>query len=111
MTEHYHDPGDKRFVREIRGAVPETFAAFMAFDDLALRGEGRSIPRKYTELMAVAVALTTQCAYCIEGHVGAARAEGATTEELAETIMIATALRAGGGFAHGMMAMKFFTAD
>lgn len=66
------------------------------------------IPRKYTELMALAVALTTQCAYCIEGHTKAAHSEGATEAEIAETVFIATALRAGGGMAHGMMAMKFY---
>ena len=37
-----------------------------------------------------------------------AKAEGATAEELSETVMIASALRAGGSFAHGFMAMKFF---
>jgi AhpD family alkylhydroperoxidase len=58
--------------------------------------------------MAVAVALTTQCAYCIEAHTKAAHSAGAAQEELAETTMIAAALRAGGSYAHGFMAMKFF---
>jgi len=38
----------------------------MAFDEAAL-AEG-AIPRKYKELMALAVAFTTQCPYCIEIH-------------------------------------------
>ncbi|MGP4086417.1 carboxymuconolactone decarboxylase family protein [Streptomyces sp. KR55] len=54
------------------------------------------------------MALTTQCAYCIEAHTKAAHAAGATQEELAEATMIAAALRAGGSYAHGFMAMKFF---
>ncbi|MEU9455808.1 carboxymuconolactone decarboxylase family protein [Streptomyces sp. NPDC048277] len=37
---------------------------------------------------SLAVALTTQCALCIETHTKAAHAEGATQEELAETTMI-----------------------
>ncbi len=104
----YHEPSDSQYSKNIRHAVPEAFKAFLAFDEAALRDPNRSIPRKYTELMAVAVALTTQCVYCIDGHVAAAKAEGATEQELAETIMTVTALRAGAGFAHGMLATKLY---
>jgi alkylhydroperoxidase AhpD family core domain len=106
--EHYHDPRDMRFARELRNGAPDAFAAFIAFDDAALRADDKVIPRKYTELMALAVALTTQCVYCIEGHTKAAHKEGASEEEIAETVFVATALRAGGGMAHGMMAMKLY---
>jgi AhpD family alkylhydroperoxidase len=51
--------------------------------------------------MAVAVALTTQCPYCIEIHTKKARAAGCTEAELAETAMVAAALRAGGAITHG----------
>jgi AhpD family alkylhydroperoxidase len=47
------------------------------------------------------VALTTQCPYCLEIHKGAAIKAGATKEELAETIFIAAALRAGAVITHG----------
>lgn len=104
----YHEHTDHQYSRQIRAGAPAAFNAFMAFDKQALRGENNVIPRKYGELIAVAIALTTQCAYCIEAHTKAAHTEGATEQELAETIMIAAALRAGGGYAHGFMAMKFF---
>jgi AhpD family alkylhydroperoxidase len=48
----------------------------------------------------VAVALTTQCPYCIELHVKSARKEGATDAMLAETAVIAAAMRAGGAITH-----------
>ena len=38
---------------------PEAFQGFVAFDEAAFKGG--AIPLKYKELMAVAVALTTQC--------------------------------------------------
>ncbi len=60
-----------------------------------------AIPKKYKELIAIAVGLTTQCAYCIEVHKKAARAEGATDEEMAEAVHIAGALRAGGAVTYG----------
>lgn len=79
--------------------APEATKAFWAFDKAAM-AEG-AIPKKYKELMAVAVALTTQCPYCIEIHGKAATAAGATQEELAEVVHIAAALRAGAAITHG----------
>ncbi len=73
--------------------------AFLAFDKAAL-ADG-AIPKKYKELMAVAVALTTQCPYCIELHRQAAVKAGATKEEFAETTLVAAALRAGAAVTHG----------
>ncbi|MFI9611981.1 carboxymuconolactone decarboxylase family protein [Streptomyces sp. NPDC052023] len=105
----YHEHTDHQYAKHIRAGAPEAFKAFMAFDNQVLRGKDNVVPPKYAELTAVAVALTTQCAYCIEAHTIAAHAAGATQQELAETIMTAAALRAGGGYAHGFMAMKFFT--
>ena len=48
--------------------------SFVAFDKAAL--EDGAIPKKDKELMAIAVALTTQCPYCIDIHVDAARKAG-----------------------------------
>jgi AhpD family alkylhydroperoxidase len=59
------------------------------------------VPLKYKELIAVAVALTTQCPYCIEIHTRKAKKAGATEQELAETTLITAALRAGGAMTHG----------
>src|SRR6478736_10445589 len=79
--------------------APEAFEGFVAFDAAAFAGG--AIPLKYKELMAVAVALTTQCPYCIELHSRKARKAGATEQELAETTLVAAALRAGGAVTHG----------
>jgi AhpD family alkylhydroperoxidase len=58
------------------------------------------VPKKYKELIALAVALTTQCPYCLELHRSAAEAAGATREEIAETALAAAALRAGAAITH-----------
>jgi AhpD family alkylhydroperoxidase len=79
--------------------APEAFKAFVAFDEAALK-DG-VVPVKYKELMAVAVALTTQCPYCIEIHTKRARKAGASEPELAETTLVAAALRAGAAMTHG----------
>jgi AhpD family alkylhydroperoxidase len=80
-------------------STPEATKAFWAYDKAAL-AEG-PVPKKYKELMAVAVALTTQCAYCIEIHRKSALEAGATEAELSEAIHVAAALRAGAAITHG----------
>ncbi|MDH7444858.1 carboxymuconolactone decarboxylase family protein [Aquimarina sp. 2201CG14-23] len=77
----------------------EAMKAFQVFDSIALQ-EG-VIPAKYKELMAVAVALTTQCPYCLEIHKKNAIKAGATQEELAEATFVSAALRAGAAVVHG----------
>lgn len=79
--------------------APEAFKAFMAFDQAAYKSG--AIPHKYKELMAIAVALTTQCPYCIEIHTKEAKKAGATEQELAEATLVAAAIRAGGAMTHG----------
>lgn len=84
---------------KINELAPETHKAFIAYDQIAL-ADG-AIPKKYKELMALAVALTTQCPYCLEIHRKAALRAGATEQELAEVIHVAAALRAGAAVTHG----------
>lgn len=79
--------------------APQALAAFKALDQAAL-ADG-AIPKKYKELMAIAVGLTTQCPYCLEVHRKAAIGAGASESELAETVFVATALRAGAALTHG----------
>jgi AhpD family alkylhydroperoxidase len=107
MSEHYHDAGDLRFLKEMGKLAPTEFNAWFALDRIVAREDG-TVPRKYRELIALAVALTTQCPYCIEVHVKAARTAGASREEVSETSMIAAALRAGAAATHGAMALKLY---
>jgi AhpD family alkylhydroperoxidase len=107
MSDHYHDSADLRLLKEMRKLATADFDAWLNLDNIVKR-EGGAIPKKYRELIAVAVACTTQCPYCIEAHSKAAKAAGATREELVESAFVAAALRAGGATTHGAMALKFF---
>ncbi len=91
-------------LKNMSGLAPDAWKAFLAFDSAAFKGG--AIPLKYKELMAVGVALTTQCPYCIEIHTKRAKEAGATQAELAETTLIAAALRAGGAVTHGTHALE-----
>ncbi len=107
MAEHYYDPKDLDSIDRLAKLAPVEFNAWVNLDRIVSREDGR-IPRKYRELIALAVAHTTQCPYCIEVHTKHAKQSGATREEVAETIFLAAALRAGGAAAHGLLALKFF---
>ncbi|MCZ4590548.1 carboxymuconolactone decarboxylase family protein [Rhodococcus opacus] len=82
----------------------EMGSALAAYNVAVFTGAGQ-IPRKYRELIGIAVALTTQCDACIQFHTEDALALGATDQELAEVTYIAAALRAGGAVVHGMKAL------
>ena len=59
-------------------------------------------------LISIAVALTTQCSYCIDAHAKNAARAGATREEIAEAVFIASALRAGAAVGHGLLALRLY---
>ncbi len=104
---HYHDPEDLKLLPEMKKLAPDEFAGFVALDAIVGKENG-AIPRKYRELIAIAVACTTQCPYCLDVHTRKAKRAGATREEVAETALLAAALRAGAAVTHGALALKLF---
>ena len=58
------------------------------------------VPAKYKELISVAIALTTQCPYCIDTKSNNARKAGVTDAEMFEVAMIAVAMQAATAVAH-----------
>jgi AhpD family alkylhydroperoxidase len=104
---HYHDSDDLKTLGEFKELAPAEFSAFVEFDKIVGR-EGGAIPRKYRELIALAVACTTQCPYCLDVHTRAAKRAGATRAEVTEAAMLAAAMRAGAAVTHGALAVKLF---
>lgn len=107
IMNEYQSPKDRKYVDTLINSAKLEAEAFLNLKHTAERSDG-VIPVKYRELMSIAVALTTQCAYCIESHVENAVKAGATKEEIAETVFIASAIRAGGAVGNGLLAMKIF---
>jgi AhpD family alkylhydroperoxidase len=93
-----YDMANMRKLKTLAVQAPAAMEAFQAFDKAAM-ADG-AVPKKYKELIALGVALTTQCPYCLEIHRGYAVKAGATPEEIAETAMVAAALRAGAAVTH-----------
>jgi len=99
----YNKPNLAR-LKKADALAPDLMKAFWAFDKAAV-ADG-AIPVKYKELIAIAVALTTQCPYCIEIHTDNARKSGATEAEIVEAGMVAASLRAGAAVTHMTHAMS-----
>jgi AhpD family alkylhydroperoxidase len=104
---HYHDSEDLKQLGELKRLAPTEFSAFVEFDKTVGR-DGGAIPRKYRELIAIAVFYTTQRPYCLDVHTRAAKGADATREEVTEAALLAAALRAGATVTHGALAVKLF---
>jgi AhpD family alkylhydroperoxidase len=90
-------------LKSLEANAPDATKAFWAFDKAAM--SPGAISAKNKELMALAVAFTTQCPYCIEIHAKRAREAGASEQEISEVVLVAAALRAGAAVTHGTHAL------
>ena len=105
MKKEMYDKDNLGNVPMMNALAPNVMKAFWEFDRAAVAAG--AIPVKYKELIAVAVAVTTQCPYCINIHTGNARAAEATDAELVEAAMVAAAIRAGGAVTHATHVLDY----
>jgi AhpD family alkylhydroperoxidase len=94
-----YDMSKMKKLKKFADLAPAAWKGFQAFDSAAM-ADG-AIPAKTKELIAIAVAMTTQCPYCIEIHGKKAKEAGCSEAEIAEAVFVAAALRAGGAITHG----------
>ena len=104
MKEYFYPLDGRKHYKDLEETQKDMFQAFKNFNKEIFERES-ALPRKVKELIAIGVAHTTQCPYCIEGHVRAAKKAGASDQEIAEAVFVAAALRAGGALAHSTIAM------
>lgn len=103
MANRMYPTRDRDVVQKGRALAPSQQAAFEAFSS-AVFAEG-ALTEREKQLIAVAVAHTTQCPYCIKGHTKSALQKGATPEQVMEAIWVAAEMRAGGAYAHSTLAL------
>jgi len=104
MTETMYHPTTPEIHKLRKELVPHTHDAFEAFSQ-AVFADG-ALPEKTKQLIAVAVAHTTQCPYCIRGHTRLARRKGNSDQEIMEAIWVAAEMRAGAAYAHATLALE-----
>jgi len=108
MTESIYHPTTPEIATRRKELAPHTHEAFEAFSK-AVFADG-ALPEKTKQLIAVAVAHTTQCPYCIQGHTKLAHRKGASDEEIMEAVWVAAEMRAGGAYAHSTIALEVLDA-
>jgi len=99
----YNEENVTTKLKKMSSLAPDVITPFRIFDKAAV-SDG-SIPVKFKELIAVAIAFTTQCPYCIDIHSGNARKAGATDAEMNEAARIAAASGAGAAVTHATHAL------
>lgn len=87
-----------------RELAPKILDAWEAFSQAAF-AEG-ALSEKTKQLIAVGVAHTTQCPYCIRGHTKVARSKGCSDEEIMEAVWVAAEMRSGAAMAHSTLAIE-----
>ena len=102
-TPVYPSPSRELSAQRARLA-PETHEAFQEFSRRVF-ADG-ALPGRTKQLIALAVAHVTQCPYCIRGHARLAARSGASPEEMMEAIWVAAEMRAGGAYAHSLVALE-----
>jgi AhpD family alkylhydroperoxidase len=93
----------RELAEQRKNLAPKPADAFRAFSQ-SVFADG-ALPAKTKQLIAVAVAHITQCPYCIRGHTKSAMHHGATPQEIMEAIWVAAEMRAGGSYAHSVIAL------
>lgn len=109
MSESVYPARSPQLVARRKELAPETHEAFEAFSRQVF-AEG-ALDEKTKQLIAVAVAHVTQCPYCIDSHTKQAKRKGATSEEVMEAIWVSAEMRAGGAYAHSILALHALGED
>jgi alkylhydroperoxidase/carboxymuconolactone decarboxylase family protein len=98
--ETYYQPQDLSRFEEIGEEAPELAKKFFDYY-AAVFAEGELTEREKA-LIALAVAHTVQCPYCIDAYSQTCLEKGSNLAEMTEAIHVATAIRGGSSLVHGV---------
>jgi 4-carboxymuconolactone decarboxylase len=96
----YYNPADLLKFEEIGKEVPELAKKFFDYYG-SVFAEGELTEREKA-LIALAVAHTIQCPYCIDAYTQACLEKGSSQAEMTEAIHVVTAIRGGASLVHGI---------
>ena len=104
MQKTYYDPADLKKFSKISEWNEELGAKF--FDYYGKVFEEGALSEREKSLIALAVAQTIQCPYCIDAYTGDGLQRGITKEEMMEALHVAAAIRGGASLVHGVQMMN-----
>jgi len=98
--EPYYRPTDLSRFAEIGKEAPELARKF--FDYYNAVFEEGELSEREKALIALAVAHTVQCPYCIDAYTQTCLEKGSNKAEMTEAVHVATAIRGGSSLVHGI---------
>lgn len=90
----------------LQQGVPDTMKAFGALSTAATAS--KAIDTKTKELMALAIGIAVHCDGCVAYHTKMAHQQGATREEVAETVALAVYMGGGPAAVYGGDALRAY---
>ncbi len=102
--ETYYDPADLNRFGDIGKDAPELARKFFDYYG-AVFSEG-ALSEREKALIALAVAHTVQCPYCIDAYTRSSLEKGSNLEEMTEAIHVVNAIRGGASLIHGVQMRK-----
>jgi AhpD family alkylhydroperoxidase len=99
--------GLSTLLRDLRGGAPAIMKAFAGMAQAATGS--KALDAKTKELIALGIAVAVRCDDCIAFHAKAAVEQGATTEEVSETLGMAIYMGAGPSVMYASHAFEAFT--
>ena len=83
--------GELGFLLKVLKERPRTFNPYL-LKGMTVYKEPKALDPKTAELVAVAASAALHCEHCLEAHMGRAVAEGATLDEIMDTLLVAGAI-------------------
>ncbi|MBI4642416.1 MAG: carboxymuconolactone decarboxylase family protein [Deltaproteobacteria bacterium] len=98
---HYYEEKDLERFQEVGKYRADLFDNFMNYYQGVMAGGGALTVREKA-LIALAVAHTVQCPYCIDAYTRVSLENGSNLEEMTEAVHVAAAIRGGAALVHGV---------
>lgn len=95
-----------RAIKELRGGTQDTMKAFSSLAQAALAP--MALDGKTKELLALRIAVAIRCDGCVAFHAEAAVKQGATRDEVMETMGMAITMGAGPSVMYAAQAVEAF---
>jgi alkylhydroperoxidase/carboxymuconolactone decarboxylase family protein len=104
MSDTYYNPADLPKFGNISEFQPQLARKFFDYYGEVFK-EG-ALTEREKALIALAVAHTVQCPYCIDAYTSESLQKGADENQMMEAIHVAAAIRGGASLVHGVQMMN-----
>lgn len=104
MEKTYYNPKDLKKFGDIAEFEPKLAEKF--FDWYGAVFEEGALTAREKSLIALAVAHTIQCPYCIDAYTEDSMQKGVTEAQMIEAVHVAGAIRGGASMVHGVQMMN-----